>query len=66
MKLLPFLCPVARVTLISRLNWLPMEKIDAEIAYLRIGLEKTAGDRELEAWSWLMQVIDEHKTEQTL
>ncbi len=47
--------------LISRLNWLPMEKIDAEIAYLRIGLEKTAGDRELEAWSWLMQVIDAHK-----
>ena len=38
-----------------------MEKIDAEIAYLRIGLEKTAGDRELEAWSWLMQVIDAHK-----
>lgn len=52
--------------LISRLKWLPMEKIDAEIDYLRIGLEKTAGARELEAWSWLMQVIDEHKTEQAL
>ena len=49
--------------LISRLKWLPMEKIDAEIEYLRTGLEKTAGDRELEAWSWLMQVIDEHKAQ---
>ena len=52
--------------LISRLTWLPIEKIDAEIEYLRIGLEKTAGDRELEAWSWLMQVIDKHKEEQSL
>ena len=52
--------------LISRLTWLPIAKIDAEIEYLRIGLEKTAGDRELEAWSWLMQVIDKHKEEQSL
>ncbi len=52
--------------LISRLKWLPMEKIAAEIAYLRIGLEKTAGDRELEAWSWLMTVIDEYQAEQSL
>jgi hypothetical protein len=47
--------------LISRLDRLPLEKIDSEIAYLRIGLEKTAGDKELEAWGWLMTVIDEHK-----
>jgi hypothetical protein len=47
--------------LISRLNMLPLEKIQAEIDYLRIGLEKTAGDRELEAWSWLMAVIEHHK-----
>jgi hypothetical protein len=44
--------------LISRLNMLPLEKIQAEIDYLRIGLEKTAGDRELEAWGWLMAVIE--------
>ena len=37
---------------------IPLEKIQAEIDYLRIGLEKTAGDRELEAWSWLMTVIE--------
>jgi len=49
--------------LISRLSWLPMEKIESEIDYLRIGLEKTAGDRELEAWGWLMTVIDNNKAE---
>jgi uncharacterized protein len=47
--------------LTSRLSMLPLEKIDTEINYLRIGLEKTAGDKELEAWGWLMTVIDEHK-----
>jgi uncharacterized protein len=47
--------------LISRLNWLPLEKIESECAYLRIGLEKTAGERELEAWSWIMAVIENHK-----
>ena len=49
--------------LISRLNRLPLTKIEAEIDYLRIGLEKTAGDRELEAWEWLMAVIEKFKAE---
>ncbi len=49
--------------LISRLTRLPIEKIESEIDYLRIGLEKTAGDRELEAWGWLMAVIDNYKAE---
>ncbi len=47
--------------LISRLDRLPWEKIQAELDYLRIGLEKTAGDREREAWDWLMMVIAEHR-----
>jgi hypothetical protein len=47
--------------LISRLKMLPLEKIEMEIDYLRIGLEKTAGDNELEAWGWLMTIIDEYK-----
>jgi hypothetical protein len=47
--------------LISRLKRLPIEKIESEIDYLRIGLEKTAGDKEWEAWGWLMTVIDEYK-----
>jgi len=49
--------------LISRLDRLPLEKITAELDYLRIGLEKTAGVRELEAWSWLMAIIEKHTAE---
>jgi hypothetical protein len=41
--------------LLTRLHILPREKIDREIAYLAIAVEKTAGPREQEAWSWLMQ-----------
>jgi hypothetical protein len=47
--------------LLSRMDRLPLEKIESEIAYLRIGLEKTAGDRELEAWAWIMAVIETYK-----
>ena len=43
--------------LVSRLTMLPVEKIQQEIAYLSIAVEKTAGERELEAWSWLMDKI---------
>jgi hypothetical protein len=46
--------------LVSRLNMLPREKIDAEIAYLSIAMEKTAGPDEKEAWGWLMQKVTEH------
>ncbi len=47
--------------LISRLNRLPIVKIESEIDYLRIGIEKTAGEREWEAWDWLMAVIEDYK-----
>ena len=47
--------------LISRLGMLPSTKIEAELAYLRIGLDKTAGPEELEAWDWLMEAYDEYK-----
>jgi len=47
--------------LVSRLNMLPIEKIESEIAYLSIGLNKTAGVKELEAWGWLMTIIEQHK-----
>ncbi|MGR9116416.1 MAG: DUF447 domain-containing protein [Gammaproteobacteria bacterium] len=52
--------------LVSRLNRLPWTKIESELNYLRIGVEKTAGPRELEAWSWLMAVIEQHRQENTL
>ena len=44
--------------LVSRLGLLPREKITSEIAYLRIGLDNTAGPAEREAWSWLMDKVD--------
>ena len=47
--------------LVSRLDRLPWEKIQAELAFLRIGLDKCAGDRELEAWEWLMQVVEQYR-----
>ncbi len=47
--------------LVSRLNRLPLEKINAEIEYLSIGLHKTAGEKELEAWGWLMKLVENHK-----
>lgn len=44
--------------LVSRLEMLPADKIDREIAYLAIAVEKTAGEREREAWAWLTARID--------
>jgi len=46
--------------LVSRLGMLPSEKIEAEIAYLTIALEKTAGPDEQEAWGWLMERVEAH------
>lgn len=51
--------------LVSRLHMLALEKIESEIDYLRIGFDKTAGDKEREAWGWLMAVIEQHKQELT-
>jgi hypothetical protein len=43
--------------LVSRLKMLPPEKIEAELKYLEIAISKTAGEREQEAWGWLMERI---------
>ena len=43
--------------LVSRLRLLPPAKIDAELAYLQIAIDKTAGPIEREAWSWLTAAI---------
>lgn len=48
---------IEAAVLTSRLNMLPPEKIQQEIAYLQIAIEKTAGERELAAWGWLMETI---------
>jgi len=39
--------------LVSRLHMLPREKIEREMAALAIVVDKTAGEAEREAWSWL-------------
>ena len=52
---------VEAAILVSRLHMLPPEKIEREIAYLQIAIEKTAGPRERQAWDWLMQRVAEHK-----
>jgi hypothetical protein len=46
--------------LVSRLGMLPREKIEAEITYLAIAIEKTAGPDEKEAWGWLMEKVIDH------
>ena len=46
--------------LVSRLDRLPREKITAELEYLQIAVDKTAGQREQQAWDWLMERINSH------
>jgi hypothetical protein len=47
--------------LVSRLHMLSPDKIDAELAYLQIAIDKTAGPDELQAWGWLMDRIEIHR-----
>ena len=43
--------------LVSRLRMLPPQKVDAEMAYLQIAIDKTAGPEEHEAWGWLVDAV---------
>jgi hypothetical protein len=47
----------------TRLNMLPPEKVETELKYLEIAISKTAGPREEEAWSWLMEKIEDWREE---
>ena len=49
--------------LVSRLHMLPPEKVEAEVAYLTIAIEKTAGPHEAEAWGWLMHRVETWRRE---
>ncbi|MEX2523813.1 MAG: DUF447 domain-containing protein [Gammaproteobacteria bacterium] len=49
--------------LVSRLRMLDDEKIDRELAYLNIAIEKTAGEHEHLAWNWLMEKVDAYRKE---
>ena len=46
--------------LVSRLHMLPMEKIQTEMRYLQIAIDKTAGPEEHEAWGWLQEAVLAH------
>lgn len=50
--------------LVSRLRILPKDKIMLEIEYLKIAMDKTAGEREMQAWSWLTEAIENFYAEQ--
>ncbi len=49
---------VEAAILVSRLHLLPREKIEREMAYLQIAIDKTAGAGERQAWQWLCDAID--------
>lgn len=48
---------VEGAVLVSRLHMLAAEKIDSEMAYLQIAIDKTAGPGEREAWDWLREAV---------
>jgi hypothetical protein len=52
---------VEGAVLVSRLHMLPPDKVDVEMAYLQIAIDKTAGTGEHEAWGWLQQAVAAHR-----
>jgi hypothetical protein len=56
---------IEAAVLVSRLRLLPAEKVDAELKYLEIAVQKTAGEREMQAWSWLLEKIENFRAEQS-
>ena len=56
---------IEAAVLISRLGMIPMDKITEEIKYLKIGIDKTAGAHELEAWEWIQKKISDYQRNMT-
>ena len=52
---------VEGAVLVSRLHMLSLEKIDTEMNYLQIAIDKTAGAAEHEAWGWLREAVNMHR-----
>jgi hypothetical protein len=50
--------------LVSRLQMLPKDKVISELSYLQIAIDKTAGERELQAWRWLTEKVENFYAEQ--
>ncbi|WP_042267922.1 DUF447 domain-containing protein [Paraburkholderia heleia] len=49
--------------LVSRLFMLPPDKVDREMAYLQIAIDKTAGEAERTAWGWLTAAIVRYRAD---
>jgi len=49
---------VEAAILVSRLHMLSRKKIEQELEYLTIAIDKTAGENEKIAWQWLMEKIE--------
>ena len=45
--------------LVSRLGMLPRDKVETEMDYLQIAIDKTAGPLEQEAWDWLYAAVQD-------
>jgi hypothetical protein len=52
---------VEGAVLVSRLQMLSMDKIETEMKYLQIAIDKTAAAAEHEAWSWLREAVAAHR-----
>jgi uncharacterized protein len=50
---------IEMAVLVSRLNMLTKEKVTVEQQYLQIAIDKTAGEREQEAWGWLIDKVNQ-------
>lgn len=48
---------IEAAVLVSRLGMLPREKIETEMEYLQIAVDKTAGPLEQQAWDWLLDAV---------
>jgi hypothetical protein len=48
--------------LVSRLNRLPLARIEAEMAIGQTAIDKTAAEPEREAWGWLCEAVERHRT----
>ncbi|ENO94594.1 hypothetical protein C662_00155 [Thauera sp. 28] len=49
--------------LVSRLGMLPRSKVETEMEYLQIAIDKTAGPREQTAWDWLYAAVERYYAE---
>jgi len=56
---------VEAAVLVSRLHMLPQHKIDTEMAYLQIAIDKTAGAAEHEAFGWLLDAVAAHRAKRS-